>query len=70
MQPENMPQCPETTGSGTELEPSPWTGSTHLQLIIAMQEFGPTTAVQYGFFFFSFSIYLAVWDLCYSMQDL
>ena len=70
MEPENVPQCPKATGSGTELEPSPWTDSTHLQLIIAMQEFGPTTAVQYGFFFSFFSIYLAVWDLCYSMQDL
>lgn len=51
MEPENVPQRPETTGSGTELEPSLWTGSTHLQLITAMQEFVPTTAVRHGFFF-------------------
>ena len=44
MEPENVPQSPKTTGSGTELEPSLWTGSTHLRLIIEMQEFGPTTA--------------------------
>lgn len=60
MEPENVPQRPKTTGSGTELEPSLWTGSTHLQLITAMQEFVPTTAVRHGF---SFSFLVFIW-LC------
>lgn len=47
MEPEDLPQCLETVGSGTELEPSKW---DRLQLIKAMRVFGPTAAVKFLFF--------------------